>query len=98
MEEQASAPDFWNDQARAQKILQQRRRLENSISMAERFQRMLSDIEVLLEFASEDASSLDELRKTLDRLNDEVVEAETEMLFSGPHDSANAIVEINPGA
>jgi peptide chain release factor 2 len=78
--------------------LQQRRRLENSITLAERFQRMLGDIEVLSEFAQEDPASLDELRKTIERLTGEVLEAETQMLLSGQHDSANAIVEINSGA
>ncbi|MEW6731413.1 MAG: peptide chain release factor 2 [Acidobacteriota bacterium] len=98
IEEQASAPDFWNDQARAQQVLQQRRRLENSIEMAIRLDRMLGDIEVLLEFAQEDPASLQELRKTLDRLSEELDEAEIQMLFTGPHDNSNAIVEINPGA
>lgn len=98
LETQAAAPDFWNDQARAQKVLQQRRRLENSIELANRLERMLGDVEVLLEFAAEDATSLEELRKTLRKLDDEVTEAESQMLFSGPHDSANAIVEIKPGA
>lgn len=59
---------------------------------------MMGDIEVLIEFVQEDPTSLDELRKTINKLSDDVDEAEVEMLFSGPHDSANAIVEINPGA
>ncbi len=59
---------------------------------------MLGDIEVLSEFAQEDPASLDELRKTIERLTGEVLEAETQMLLSGQHDSANAIVEINSGA
>jgi peptide chain release factor 2 len=59
---------------------------------------MLGDIEVLFEFAQEDKASLDELQKTINKLSDDVAEAESQMLLSGPHDSANAIVEINSGA
>lgn len=98
LEEQAAAPDFWNDQARAQKILQQRRRLEASIEKSERFDRMLGDIEVLFEFALDDETSIEELLKTINTLSKEVEEAETEMLFTGAQDAANAIVDINPGA
>ena len=36
METQAAAPDFWNDQERAQKILQQRARLERALNRAAR--------------------------------------------------------------
>ncbi len=59
---------------------------------------MLGDIEVLLEFAQEDENSLVELRKTLPKLEKTLAEVETEMLFSGENDSANAIVEIKSGA
>lgn len=59
---------------------------------------MLNDLEVLFEFATEDPSSMEELQSTLTKLQSEVEEGEIEMLFTGPHDAANAIVEINPGA
>ncbi len=58
----------------------------------------MGDIEVLLEFAKEDEHSIDEIRKTLPKLTKLISDAETEMLFSGQHDSSNAIVDINPGA
>src|SRR6516164_8969230 len=33
LEQQAAAPDFWKDQAAAQKVMQRRRRLEEDISL-----------------------------------------------------------------
>ena len=48
---QASAPDFWTDQEAAQKLLQDRSRLEEKIDRQEHFQSQIADAEVLFEFA-----------------------------------------------
>ena len=53
---------------------------------------------MLIEFASEDETSLNELQTLLNRLEKEVEESETEMMLSGPNDGADAIVTINAGA
>ena len=54
IEAQASAPDFWNDQQAAQKLLQTRSRLESDIGRQERFESQIADAAVLFEFAQED--------------------------------------------
>jgi peptide chain release factor 2 len=94
----ASAPDFWNDQEEAQKLLQQRSRLEESVARQERFESSIEDAGVLFEFAEEDAESLNELRTLLERLGQEIGLAETEMLLSGENDRLSAICTIHPGA
>ena len=98
IESQASAPDFWNDQARAQKLLRQRRLLEREITRQEQFEAHIADAEVLLSFAEEDAASLDELRGLLATLSHEVTEGEAEALLGGENDGLNAICTIHPGA
>ena len=97
-EAQASAPDFWSDQEAAQRILQQRSRLERIVKRQEQFETEISDAGVLFEFAEEDESSLNELRGLLNRLEGELGEAETEMLLGGENDMRNAICTIHPGA
>ena len=82
----------------AQKLLQQRSRLERVISRQESFESSVSDAAVLFEFAEEDEDSLKELRQLLERLEREVAEAETEMMLSGENDARNAICTIHPGA
>ncbi|MEP6742912.1 MAG: peptide chain release factor 2 [bacterium] len=95
---QASEPDFWNDQDAAQKLLQRRSMLEKKIERQERFEAELSDAAVLFEFAEEDEESLKELRSLVDRVEHEISVAETEMLLSGANDQLNAICTIHPGA
>lgn len=53
---------------------------------------------VLLEFAEQDADSLRELELLIERLDREVSQAEIEMLLSGENDGRNAICTIHPGA
>jgi peptide chain release factor 2 len=79
-------------------VLRRRSRVEAAAEKADRFRRDVEDAAVLIEFATEDEASLGELRTTLERLEREVEEAETEMLLSGPNDSRDAIVTINAGA
>lgn len=98
IEAQASAPDFWNDQEAAQKLLQNRSRLEKKIERQEQFESQMDDAAVLFEFAEEDESSIGELDSLLKRLEHELSQAETEMLLAGENDRRNAICTIHPGA
>ena len=97
IEAQASAPDFWNDQEAAQKLLQDRSRLEKKIERQEHFQSQIADAEVLFEFAEEDETSVQELRSLLARLEQDLSQAEFEMLLAGDNDRRNAICTIHPG-
>src|SRR6266496_1547634 len=98
IENQASLPDFWNDQIAAQKLLQRRTVLEKKIQRQEQFESEIADASVLFEFAAEDEESLNELRRLIERLEHEISVAETEMLLAGENDQLNAICTIHPGA
>ena len=98
IEARASAPDFWQDQEAAQQLLQQRSRGEKIVGRQRQFEAEIADAGVLFEFAEEDEDSLRELRELLKRLEQEIAEAETEMLLAGDNDARNAICTIHPGA
>ncbi|HWS56240.1 MAG TPA: peptide chain release factor 2 [Pyrinomonadaceae bacterium] len=98
LEARASEPDFWSDQEAAQKVLQERSRVERVIRRQEGFESALADAEVLFEFAEEDEASAKELRALVARLGREVAQAETEMLLAGENDARNAICTVHPGA
>src|SRR5436190_23261636 len=83
IENQASSPDFWNDQEAAQKLLRKRTLLEKKIQRQELFESQMADAVVLFEFAEEDEDSLKELRSLVERLENEISVAETEMLIGG---------------
>jgi peptide chain release factor 2 len=98
LEKQISEPDFWNDSEKAQKIVQQRSRIEKALELHENFETGISDAEVLFEFAETDAASVQELQTLIEKLEREVSEAEIQMLLSGETDANNAICSIQAGA
>ena len=98
LEAEISVPNFWNDQERAQKIVQQRSRVERALNSQEKFETAISDTEVLFEFAQTDESSAQELQEVIPKLEKEVGKSVTEVLLSGENDANNAICSIQSGA
>ena len=98
LESQISAPEFWNDSEAAQKIVQQRSRLEKALAQQENFETGISDAKVLFEFAESDENSVKELNDLILKLETETGEAETQSLLAGETDVNNAICSIQSGA
>jgi peptide chain release factor 2 len=98
LEERVAAPDFWKDQANAQKLLQRRRRLEEDVQLRDSLQRRLDDLHVLVEWAEAGEPVADDLGRALDELSSQVEVGETKKMLGGEHDRKNAIVTIHPGA
>ena len=97
LEGQISQPGFWDDQQKAQKIVQHRSRIGKALEQQANFETDVSDAEVLFEFAEADADSAKELEQLIKRLEREVDEAEIESLLSGETDENNAICSIQAG-
>ncbi len=100
LEAQTNSQDFWNDQEKSGKVLQEIKFLKDKVSSYESILRESDDLEVLIELAeeSQDESMLPEIKSSFKSLSKNVDRLETENLLSGPHDKNNAIVTIHPGA
>jgi len=98
IEQRVAEPDFWKDQASAQRLLQRRRRLEDDRSLSESLKRRVDDLAVLVEWAEAGEPVADDLARGLDDLAQEVDAGETKKMLGGEHDRKNAIVTIHPGA
>ena len=93
-----SEPGFWDDQEKAQKVVQRRSFVEKALARQQAFETGVSDAEVLFEFAVEDPDSAIELHKLINKLEKDVDLAHTESLLSGETDANNAICSIQAGA
>jgi peptide chain release factor 2 len=98
IEQRVSAPDFWKDQATAQKLLQRRRRLEEDLALSDSLKRRADDLAVLVEWAEAGEPVLDDLSRGIDELAGVVDAGEIKKMLGGEHDRKNAIVTIHPGA
>src|SRR4029453_9858889 len=72
IEDRVAAPDFWKDQASAQKLLQRRRRREGDRDLSESVRKRVEDLSVLAEWAEGGEPVLDDLGRALDDLSTQV--------------------------
>ncbi|MCE5308087.1 MAG: peptide chain release factor 2 [Acidobacteriales bacterium] len=98
LEEQIAAPDFWNQPEKSQKILQERKRLEQSLGDAKSIASMGSDVETLFDLAREGEDVGAELASEISSFREHLSRIEDAMLLSGENDRLGAIVTIHPGA
>nr|WP_228854402.1 peptide chain release factor 2 [Desulfomarina profundi] len=100
LERQTLAPDFWNDAETAQKIQKQHGQLQDTIKDWEAKWHDLEETELLLEMAVEekDHEIEEEVALKIESMAEQLDVAEMECMFSGEHDTANAIVAIHAGA
>jgi peptide chain release factor 2 len=98
LDARASAPDFWKDQAEAQKALQRRRRLEQDRGLAESLRAKGDDLTVLAEWIQAGEHVDVEFEAALDAFDQQVQAGEIKRMLGGEHDRKHAIVTIHPGA
>jgi peptide chain release factor 2 len=98
LEAQISLPEFWKDQASAQKTLQRRRRLEDERALSGAIRKQTDDLAVLFDWAKQGEDVSAELEPALDAYSRDVQAAEIRTMLSGELDRKNAIITIHPGA
>ncbi|MGH9687505.1 MAG: peptide chain release factor 2 [Candidatus Acidiferrales bacterium] len=104
IEKKSSAPDFWQDQEKAQAVLQERKQLEDRVNAGKSLATKLSDLDTYFHLAREEATSeqreslLGDISKEVADLDAYVSALETKTLLSGESDPLNAILTVNSGA
>ena len=100
IEVEASVPDLWDDQDKAQKVTSRLSFLQGEIRKVEALRSRLDDIPILFELAEgeEDEAALADAMKELDSLTAAVAELEVRTLLSGEYDAREAFVSIRSGA
>jgi peptide chain release factor 2 len=96
----AEAPDLWDNQALAQKVLKERDTLNTSIQRIENLQTQLKDNIELIELGEieGDTAVVEESEKQLETLSKTTARLQLETLLSGEADNNDCFLEINAGA
>jgi peptide chain release factor 2 len=98
LEQQISRPDFWSQPEKSQKVMQERKRLEQTVADEHRIATITSDLDTLFELAREGEDVNGEITRELKSFSELLEKVETAMLLSGENDARSAIVTIHPGA
>ena len=100
LEQIAAQPDFWDDQDKAQKHLQELNDYKSNLEQVERWKTSWDDAAAILELLELelDEGLLEEAESTVGRLNKELEQWELQQLLSGPYDKEGAVLNINAGA
>jgi peptide chain release factor 2 len=100
LEDQAAAPDLWNDQDRAQKVTSKLSFLQGEVNRVESLGRRLEDATVLYELAAaeDDEETREEADRELASLKSDVGALEVRTLLSGEYDAREAVVTIQSQA
>ncbi|WP_246625154.1 peptide chain release factor 2 [Fictibacillus nanhaiensis] len=100
LDEQMSAPTFWDDQNAAQVVINEANGLKEQVNEFEELASSYEDLEIAHELVKEEADAdlqkelVRDLKELIAKLND----FELQLLLNEPYDKNNAILELHPGA
>ncbi|BBX21854.1 peptide chain release factor 2 [Mycolicibacter terrae] len=103
LEHEASDPNLWDDQARAQRVTSELSHAQGELRRVEDLRRRLDDLPVLYELAAEEegqdaADAVVEADAELASLRADIEAMEVRTLLSGEYDEREALVTIRSGA
>ena len=100
LNEQAGAPDLWDDTANAQKVTSALSHRQSELKRITELQAKLDDLDVLIDMAREadDADAAAEAASELKGIEKTLAEMEVQTLLDGEYDARPAVVTIRAGA
>ena len=100
LNEQAGAPDLWDDTANAQKVTSALSHRQSELKRITELQAKLDDLDVLIDMAREadDADAAAEAASELDGIEKALADMEVQTLLDGEYDARPAVVTIRAGA
>ncbi len=100
LEEKTGDPNFWNDVAASQKVLQRTKQLKGKLENHAKLTGQWEDLTTLVEMAAEeeDESLLPEITEGYGQLESALEEASLATLLTGEYDANNAILTLHAGA
>ncbi|MCB1234927.1 MAG: peptide chain release factor 2 [Verrucomicrobiae bacterium] len=100
LEEEMSAPGFWDDKDAAQGKMAEVARIRGKINPLKDLTRRIEDIDVLIEMAEEegDDNGVAEVVAEAEAIESALDSLELQTMLDGPHDAGNAFLTIHAGA
>ncbi|TCS95655.1 peptide chain release factor 2 (bRF-2) [Hazenella coriacea] len=96
-----SAPNFWDDQSEAQKVIEEMKHLKEQVEGLISLEETQEEHQLMLELIAEegeDPTLLQDLVKGIRSFKKEIDSFELGLILSEPYDRNSAILELHPGA
>ena len=97
-DEKTAAPEFWDNPKEAEVFLKQLRSKKKWVEEYEEIHTQFEDLQVLVEFAKEDADSEKELDEQFPQLVEKIENLEFKNMLSNEGDELSAVLQITAGA
>lgn len=100
LEAQITEEGFWNDPENAQKIMKEKKSLEDKLAELDRYRSTLEDLELMIDMAEEgeDDALASEAEETFVRLEGDLEQLRLRTLLNGKYDKNNAIISVHAGS
>ena len=107
LDEQVNVPDFWGDPENAQKVMKEKKSIEDNLKKLEDLSARTDDLEIMLDMADEadasgDAESaelmVEEAKEAKDSLAQDLETLKLQTLLDGKYDKNNAIISVHAGS
>ncbi|MCM3672480.1 MULTISPECIES: peptide chain release factor 2 [Bacillaceae] len=100
LENEMTHPDFWNDQQKAQTVINETNALKEQVNQLSDLNESYENLDLTYELVKEenDQELLAELEEEITILSQKMNDFELQLLLSEEYDSKNAILELHPGA
>ncbi len=100
LEKKTAQQGFWDDQNRAQKIMKEKKSLEDRVSEYENLNARLEDLKIMIEMAEEadDAETAEEAKAEKAALVADLENLKLKTLLNEKYDENNAIISIHAGS
>ena len=100
LEQQAAAPDLWDNPDEAQKVTSQLSHKQSKVDRLRKIESRIDDLEVMVELAEDedDQETRDAAAEELTSIQKALSELEIQTLLAGEYDEREAVVTIRSGA
>jgi peptide chain release factor 2 len=95
IERSMGAPDFWNNQEKAQATVVELKSLKAILKPLDEIEQQIGDLKAMLELSQDDSGFAAEIPGQIGRLEKAIEQLETQALLGGPLDANPAILSIN---
>lgn len=100
LENEMNKSGFWDDPEAAQKVMKEKKSIEDKLDKIDTLESSMEDLEVMIEMADEenDEEMAHEAAENCEKLQNELETLRLQTLLDGKYDSNNAIISVHAGS